>query len=83
MPCYDALDLHEKSVQCVPKDEDGRIVKESKMVEDEEKVLRFLEGRNASVVVESGRDHQHIHDVLKEREYDVTVAHPPMVKAIE
>src|SRR6267143_486111 len=79
---YAALDLHERSVQCVLKDQDGRIVKESKTVKDEERILAFLDGTNASVVMESGRNHQHIYDVLKERGYDVTVAHPLMVKAI-
>lgn len=79
---YAALDLHERSVQCVLKDQDGRIVKESKTIKDEERILTFLDGTDASVVMESGRNHQHIYDVLKERGYDVTVAHPLMVKAI-
>src|SRR5437899_10822166 len=79
---YAALDLHERTVQCVLKDQDGRIVKESKTVKDEGRILAFLDGTDASVVMESGRNHQHIYDVLKERGYDVTVAHPLMVKAI-
>jgi transposase len=79
---YAALDLHERSVQCVLKNQDGRIVKESKTVRDEERILTFLDGTNASVVMESGRNHQHIFDVLRERGYDVKVAHPLMVKAI-
>jgi transposase len=79
---YAALDLHEKSVQCVLKDQDGRIVRESKTIKDEERILGFLDGTNASVVMESGRNHQHIYDVLKERGYEVKVAHPLMVKAI-
>jgi transposase len=79
---YAALDLHERSVQCVVKDEDGRIIKELKSEKDEDAILGFLDGTNASVVMESGRNHQHIYDVLKDRGYDVTVAHPLMVKAI-
>ncbi len=82
MSLYAALDLHEKSVQCVIKNQDGLIVKESKTIKDEEKILTFLDGTNADVVMESGRNHQHIYDVLKERGYDVKVAHPLMVKAI-
>jgi transposase len=79
---YAALDLHEKSIQCVLKDEDGRVIKESKMGKDEDRILKFLDGTRAKVVMESGYNHQHIYDVLKEKGYDVTVAHPLMVKAI-
>jgi transposase len=79
---YAALDLHQRSVRCVLKNQDGRIVRESKTVRDEERILTFLDGTNASVVMESGWNHQHIYDVLKERGYDVKVAHPLMVKAI-
>ena len=79
---YAALDLHERSIQVVLKDDLGGVVKESKMVKDEGKILEFLEGTGASVVMESGYNHQRIYDVLKERGYDVKVAHPLMVKAI-
>lgn len=79
---YAALDLHEKSIQCVLKDDNGKVMRESKVAKDEEKILEFLDGTHASVVMESGYNHQHIRDVLKERGYDVKVAHPLMVKAI-
>ncbi len=79
---YAALDLHEKSVQCVLKDDRGKIVRESMMGKDEERILGFLDGTRAKVVMESGYNHQHIYDVLKEEGYNVTVAHPLMVKAI-
>jgi transposase len=79
---YAALDLHEKSIQCVLKDDQGRIVRESKMGKDEEKILGFLDGTQAKIVMESGYNHQHIYDVLKKEGYDVTVAHPLLVKAI-
>ena len=39
-------------------------------------------GHKPSVVMESGYNHQHIYDLLKEKGYDVKVAHPLMVKAI-
>ena len=64
---YAALDLHEKSIQCVLKDDDGRIIKESKVRKDEDRILKFLDGSRARVVMESGYNHQHIYDVLKER----------------
>jgi transposase len=79
---YAALDLHERSIQCVLKDDTGKIVRESKMGKDEERILEFLDGTQASVVMESGYNHQHIYDLLKEKGYDVRVAHPLMVKAI-
>jgi transposase len=79
---YAALDLHEKSIQCVLKDDRGKIVRESKMGKDEDRILGFLDGTQAKVVMESGYNHQHIYDVLKKEGYDVTVAHPMMVKAI-
>jgi hypothetical protein len=34
-----ALDLHEKSIHCVLKGTDGKIVRESKLPKDEEKIL--------------------------------------------
>jgi transposase len=73
---YAALDLHERSIQVVLKDDQGRIVRESKMGKDEERILGFLDGTQAKVVMESGYNHQHIYDLLKERGYDVKVAHP-------
>ena len=79
---YAALDLHEKSIQCVLKDDQGKIVRESKLGKDEDRILGFLDGTQARVVMESGYNHQHIYDVLKKEGYDVTVAHPLLVKAI-
>ena len=48
---YAALDLHERSIQCVLKDDTGKIVRESKMGKDEERILEFLDGTQASVVM--------------------------------
>ena len=79
---YAALDLAERSIQCVLKDDTGKIVRESKMGKDEDRILGFLDGTQAKVVMESGYNHQHIYDLLKEKGYDVKVAHPLMVKAI-
>jgi transposase len=42
---YAALDLHERSIQVVLKDDQGRIVRESKMGKDEERILGFLDGK--------------------------------------
>ena len=72
---YAALDLHKESIQCVLKDTDGRIINDSKVRKDEEKILGFLDGTRARVVMESGYNHQHIYDMLKEKGYNVKVAH--------
>ena len=76
------MDFGERSVQIVLKDDPGRVMKEAKVGKDEERMLDFLDGTQAKIVMESGYNHQHIYDVLKERGCDVTAAHPFMVKAI-
>ena len=60
-----ALDLHERSIQVVLKDDRGGVVKESKMGREEDRVLEFLDGTGSKVVMESGYNHQRIYDVLK------------------
>ena len=42
------------------------------MGKDEDRMLGFLDGTRARVVMESGYNHQHIYDVLKEEGYSVT-----------
>jgi transposase len=79
---YAAIDLHQKTVQLVLKDERGQIASETKLSKDAKSILEFLEGSGATVVMESGYNHEHIYDLLKEEGYDVKVAHPLMVKAI-
>ena len=79
---YAAIDLHQKTVQLVLKDEPGQIANESKTSNDANNILEFLSGSDATVVMESGYNHEHIYDLLKEEGYDVKVAHPLMVKAI-
>ena len=37
------MDLHERSIQCVLKDTDGKVVRESKLGKDEGKSLEFLD----------------------------------------
>ncbi len=79
---YAAIDLHQKTVQSVLKDEGGRIENELKINKDAKSILEFLDGTDAEIVMESGYNHEHIYDLLKEEGYDVKVAHPLMVKAI-
>ena len=79
---YAAIDLHQRTVQLVLKDERGQIASETKISKDAKRILEFLDGSDASVVMESGYNHEHIYDLLKGEGYDVRVAHPLMVKAI-
>lgn len=76
------IDLHQKTVQLVLKDEVGRIANEAKLGNDAKGIREFLHGTDAKVVMESGYNHEHIYDLLKEEGYDVRVAHSLMVKAI-
>ncbi|MHB2035622.1 MAG: IS110 family transposase, partial [Nitrososphaerales archaeon] len=55
---------------------------ETKISKDSRWILEFLDGSDATVVMESGYNHEHIYDLLKDEGYDVRVAHPLMVKAI-
>ncbi|MGA2873899.1 MAG: IS110 family transposase [Nitrososphaerales archaeon] len=79
---YAAIDLHQKTVQLVLKDEQGQITSETKIAKDAKNILEFLDGSDATVVMESGYNHEYIYDLLKEEGYDVKVARPLMVKAI-
>lgn len=79
---YAALDLGLKTIQAVLKRDDGKIVREAKLKKEADLILKFLNGTNAAVVMESGYNHQFLYDLLKENHYDVKVAHPLMVKAI-
>lgn len=79
---YAAIDLHQRTVQLVLKDERGKIANETKTTKDSKNILEFLNGSNASVVMESGYNHEHIYDLLREEGFNVKVAHPLMVKAI-
>jgi len=71
---YAALDLGQKTVRAVLKRQDGKIVTVN--------ALKFLNGTNANVVMESGYNYQYLYDLLKSEGYNVKVAHPLMVKAI-
>ena len=79
---YAAIDLHQKTVQLVLKDEAGRVASETKISKDAKNILEFLDGSDATVVMESGYNHEYIYDLLKEEGYDVKVARPLMAKAI-
>ena len=79
---FAALDLHKTSIQAVMKDGSGGMVKEGKLQRNAESVISFLGNTNATIVMESGYNHQHICDLLREKGYSVKVAHPFMVKAI-
>ena len=79
---YAALDLGQKTVQAALKDKNGKLIKEAKLEKNAQNILEFLDDTNATVVIESGYNHQYLHDLLEEQNYSVKVAHPFMVKAI-
>lgn len=79
---YAALDLGQKTIRAVLKGQDGKVVKELKIKKQADNVLKFLNGTNANVVMESGYNYQYLYDILKTKGYNVKVAHPLMVKAI-
>jgi transposase len=79
---YAALDLGQKTVRAVLKRQDGKVVKELTIKKQADNVLKFLNGTNANVVMESGYNYQYLYDLLKSEGYNVKVAHPLMVKAI-
>jgi transposase len=79
---YAALDLGQRTIRAVLKRQDGKIVNELNIKRQADSVLKFLNGTNASVVMESGYNYQYLYDLLKSEGYNVKVAHPFMVKAI-
>jgi hypothetical protein len=66
---YAALDLGQKTVRAVLKRQDGKIVKELKIKKQADSVLKFLNGTNANVVMESGYNYQYLYDLLKRRNH--------------
>jgi hypothetical protein len=45
------------------------------MGKDEDRILGFLDGTRAKVVMESGYNHQHIYDVLKKERGTTSPSH--------
>jgi len=80
---YAALDLGQRTIRAVLKRQDDKIVNELKIKKQADSVLKFLNGTNASVVMESGYNYQYLYDLLKSEGYNVKVAHPLMVKACD
>jgi len=74
---YAALDLGQRTIRAVLKRQDGKIVNELKIKKQADAVLRFLKGTDANVVTESGYNYQYLYDLLKCKDYNVKVAHPP------
>jgi hypothetical protein len=64
------------------KRQDGKVVKELTIKKQADNVLKFLNGTDAKVVMESWYNYQYLYDLLKGEGYNVKVAHPLMVKTI-
>jgi hypothetical protein len=66
---YAALDLGQRTIRAVLKRQDG--INELKIKKRADSVLKFLNGTNVSVVIESGCSYQYLYDLLKSEEYSI------------
>ena len=57
---YAALDLGQKTIRVVLKRQDDTVIKELKIKKQASNVLKFLNGTNANVVMESGYNYQYL-----------------------
>lgn len=44
----------------------GQLASETKISKDAKSILEFLDGTEAKIIMESGYNHEHIYDLLKE-----------------
>jgi len=80
---YVGLDVHKRVCYATLTDEKGRVIKQGKFSNDEYGLNSFMQGIDeAQVAMEAGYCWQPLYDHLKEKGYDVKLAHPLKVKAI-
>ena len=80
---YVGLDVHKRVCHGTVMDEEGHVVKREHFSNDRGSLSSFMKDiGEAKVVMESGYCWQPIYDALKEKGYDVRLAHPLKVKAI-
>ncbi|MFN3740978.1 MAG: IS110 family transposase [Thermodesulfovibrionales bacterium] len=82
---YIGVDHHKKYSYFTVMDEVGRVVKEGKVENKREEVMRFLDScrdSGAMGVIEAGRNWTVMYDWLEEELDEVKLAHPLKVKAI-
>jgi hypothetical protein len=64
---YAALELGQRTIRAVLKRQDGKVVNELKIKKRADSVLKFLNGTNASVVMESAYNYQYLYDGLNNK----------------
>jgi transposase len=80
---YVGLDVHKRACYGTITDQEGTIYKQGKFASSPEGVTTFIEDIDeASIAMEAGYCWQPLYDALKEKGYDVRLAHPQRVKAI-
>lgn len=83
---YIGVDNHKRFSYIVVTDRKGKVVKEGKIGNSKEALVRFLHNphhdRCSSAVLEAGRNWTVMHDWLEEEVKEVKLAHPVKVKAI-
>ena len=80
---YVGLDVHKRACYGTITDQEGTIYKQGKFASSPEGLKAFMEGVDeAKIAMEAGYCWQPLYDALKEKGYDVRLAHPKRVKAI-
>jgi transposase len=80
---YVGLDVHKRACYGTITDQEGTIYKQGKFASSPEGVTTFIEDIDeASIAMEAGYCWQPLYDALKEKGYDVRLAHPQRVNAI-
>jgi len=80
---YVGLDIHKRACYGTIRDQDGNVLKRGKFASNPEDLTTFIKGIDETqIAMEAGYCWQPLYDALKEKGYDVQLAHPKRVKAI-
>ena len=80
---YVGLDVHKRVCYGTITDQDGNVLKRGRFSSSPEGLKTFIEDVDeASIAMDAGYCWQPLYDALKEKGYDVRLAHPKRVKAI-
>ena len=79
---YTGLDIHKKTIYATMMDKEGKIVEQAEFSNCKEELENFICCRLTKIVIEACGFWMDTYDKLKERGYDVVLAHPGKVEAI-